>query len=232
MKKYLALVLGALLLPATALAYGHNNHWNHNQTTNQHHSHGSNSGNSNSGGNNGGTNPVPAPPPSPTPPPIIPPPVVPPVTGNSVALDNTYLTFYSEADNTPAGSSETDLGGHTGTLGGDCSYNNPTTIAVGFSLAGGKETDDFAYGTKFYVPTLQCYFVAADECGDGSSPQTQPCHQLHSSNANNNAPAGATLWLDGYEGPNNSCEDALTNIYSVIENPIAGLPVKTGFICK
>jgi len=172
---------------------------------------------------------TPPPPPVTPPPPVVPPP---PSTSGSIALDNTYLTFYSEADNTPKGSNRIDLGGHTGTLGGDCTYQNPTTIAVGFSLAGGTETDDFAYGTKFYVPALQCYFVAADQCGDGPSPQTQPCHQLHSSNPNKNAPAAAQRWLDAYEGPNNSCEDALTDLYSVIENPVAGLPVKQGFICK
>lgn len=167
--------------------------------------------------------PSPAPTPSPTPP---------PVTSGSKSLRNVYLTFYAPQDNTPTGSTRIDLGGHVGTLGGDCTYNNPTTIAVGYSLAGGKETDDFAYGTKFYVPSLQCYFSALDQCGDTSSPQTQPCHQLHSSKADNNAPAGATLWLDAYEGPNNACENDLTDLYSIIENPVAGLPVKVGNICN
>lgn len=178
--------------------------------------------------------PKPSPTPAPTPSPVPPPAPIPAPTGNgsSIALESVYLTAYAPQDNTPTGSTRIDLGGHTSNLSGDCSYNNPTTIAVGFSLVGGKEIDDFAYGTKFYVPKLGCYFVAADQCGDGNSPQTQPCHQLHSSVAENNAPAGATLWMDMYEGPNNSCEDALTDLYSVIENPLPGLPVDTGFLCK
>jgi len=209
----IAAALLAALLPVSAFAWTHNHHKHHQQ-------------------NYPVTHPSPSPTPTLSPAPSPTPNPLPPPDSTSISLNNVYLTFYSEADNTPANSNRTDLGSHTGTLGGDCSYNNPTTIAVGFSLAGGKETDDFAYSTKFYVPKLQCYFVAADQCGDGNSPQTQPCHQLHSSNPKNNAPAAATLWMDGYEGPNNSCEDNLTDLYSVIENPIAGLPVKMGNICK
>ncbi len=163
-------------------------------------------------------------PPSPPPPT----PVPPPITTGSISRSNVYVTGYADGDNTPPGSPVTFLNGITGVAKGDCTYNNPTTMAVGHVITNGNDVGDFAYGTKFYVPALQCYFSAQDTCGDGPSPQTQPCHSLKS------ADKGATLWLDAYVGPKGSatCEDAMTKLYSVVENPVAGLPVKTGNICN
>ena len=189
-------VLGLFIIsvPLFAVAYGgHNQHSNGQHSGYGHHqgsggsgSSGSGSGGgsgSGSGGSGGGQ------PPTPTPPPVTPPP-----TGSEIILTNVYTTGYANADNTPAGSDETDLGGHTGITGGNGTYTDPTTVAVGGSIINGVEIDDFPYGTIFYVPAFQKYFIATDFCGDGNSPQTQPCHDLAQ------APKGATLWLDLWVG--------------------------------
>ena len=160
---------------------------------------------------------------------IVTPPVVPPVAPGEIILNNVYTTGYANADNTPAGSNATNLGGHSGVTGGNGSYASPTTVAVGGSIIGGKEVDDFPYGTIFYVPNLRKYFVATDFCGDGNSPQNQPCHSLAQ------APKGATLWIDLFVGGGSAnegnCESAMTGLNTVVENPPANLAVVTGDIC-
>ena len=200
------LVLGALILtvPLSALAY----HNHHGQKQHDHQT----------------------PPPTQTPPPPVPPPVpTPPPTSGEIILTNVYTTGYANFDNTPAGSNATDLGGHSGTTGGNGTYSNPTTVAVGGSIINGKEIDDFPYGTIFYVPSLEKYFKATDFCGDGNTPQNQPCHSLAQ------APKGATLWLDlwvgGGSANQSSCEDAMTQLRTVYENPPSNLPVIAGEIC-
>lgn len=210
MKKLLILLLAVFLTPALAFAWG-----NHINKHDAHRGHTPPSVHS--------PRPTPAPSPSPSPSPV----PVPPVTGNSIALENVWLTGYAALDNTPAKSPRTDLDGHTGTAGGDCTFDNPTTLAVGHVITNGVDKGDFAYGTKFYVPKLQCYFQAADTCGDGQTPQNIACH----------TPERGSLQLDLYVGSSLdpsvlTCEDNMTDIYSVIENPIAGLPVKTGNICN
>lgn len=193
------------------------------------------------------TNPPPTPsdPPtsSPTPPitppvtpPVVPPtdpvtpPIVPPVLSlNPITLLNVYTTGYSSYDNTPKGSLEIDLDGISGLAGGDGTYANPTTLAVGHSIINGKDIGDFPYGTIFYVSKFQKYFKASDSCGDTQTPQNQPCHSLKQ------APKGATLWIDLYYGPSTdkavlSCENSLTGLNTVIENPPANLPVIVGNI--
>lgn len=166
-------------------------------------------------------------PPTHTPPPVTPPPVTPPPTGSTVTLKNVYTTGYSSYDNTPRGSLNVDLDGHHGQAGGDGTYAHPTTLAVGHSIINGKDVPDFPYGTMFYVPNLKKYFSAQDTCGDGNMPQNGPCHSL------SQAPKGATLWLDLYVGPSTSsgvlsCENAITALHTVIENPQQGLPVVAG----
>lgn len=163
----------------------------------------------------------------PTKPPV--PPVVVP-SGSETTLSNVYTTGYSSYDNTPKGSTAIFLNGISGNAGGDGTYANPTTLAVGHSIIGGKDIGDFAYGTLFYVPKFEKYFVAQDSCGDGSSPQTQPCHNLAT------ADKGATLWLDLYVGASTSkavltCEDNMTGLNTVIENPASTYPVVVGNIC-
>ena len=186
---------------------------------------------SNRGNHYGSKPPVTNPPPPPTPPPPTVPPVVPPpppITGE-IVLTNVYTTGYANADNTPAGSNATNLGGISGITGGTGTYANPTTVAVGGSIINGKEIDDFPYGTIFYVPSLEMYFKATDFCGDGNSPQTQPCHDLAQ------APAGATLWIDLYVGGGSAnqdaCESNMTELRTVYENPPSNLPVIAGEIC-
>lgn len=163
--------------------------------------------------------PVPTPPPAPTP---TPPPPAP--SGNSISLSNVWITGYADGDNTPPGSPVTWLDGHEGKAGGNCTYDNPTTMAVGHVITNGVDKADFPYGTKFYVPALQCYFSAQDTCGDGSRPQDKPCHK----------PERGSLQLDAYVGPKGTaqCESNMTKLYSVIQNPLPGLPVKVGNICN
>lgn len=168
--------------------------------------------------------PTPSPAPSvPSPTPSVP---VPPITGG-IVLGNVYVTLYSNIDNTPRGSMQTDLGGHTGSLSGDCTYNNPTSLAVGGSIINGKEVDDFPYGTMFYISDINhgggCYLKAVDFCGDGDSPQNKACHK----------PEQGSVQIDAYAGLNGSesCEEANTKIHTVIQNPPAGFQVTQGSIC-
>lgn len=198
-------VVLVLLVSPSVLAKGHNQHRG-TARGNRHHS-----------------TPV-TPKPKPIPTPVIPP------AADEVTLSNVYTTGYSSYDNTPRGSLEVDLDGISGNAGGDGTFANPTTLAVGHSIINGKDIGDFSYGILFYVPTFQKYFVAQDSCGDGSNPQTQPCHSLAQ------APKGATLWLDLYVGPSTSksvlsCEDNMTGLNTVIENPPSNLPVTVGNIC-
>jgi hypothetical protein len=202
----LALII--IALPASVLAYrGHSNRQHHWQKQQSHQT----------------------PPPAQTPPPVVPPPVPPPTTGSGITLLNVYTTGYANADNTPAGSNATNLGGHSGVTGGTGTYANPTTVAVGGSIINGKEIDDFPYGTIFYIPHFQKYFIATDFCGDGNTPQNQPCHSLAQ------APKGATLWLDlwvgGGSANQNTCESNMTGLNTVYENPPSNLPVVSGEIC-
>jgi hypothetical protein len=113
--------------------------------------------------------------------------------------------------NTPRGSTQIDLGGHSGNAGG--TYSDPITLAVGHSIINGKDIGDYAYGTKFYVPNLRKYFTAADACGDGNTPQAGPCHTGFNGH----------VWLDLYVGGSLangvlSCEDSITDLHLVIEN--------------
>lgn len=217
-------ILGATLLlvafPLSALAFGHSQRYNgHNNT------HGQSS-----------PKPVPTPvPPTPTPQPV----PTPIVNGSESILTNVYTTGYANYDNTPRGSTEVDLGGHKGTTGGNGTYANPTTLAVGGSIINGKEVDDFAYGTIFYVPNLRKYFIATDFCGDGNSPQTQPCHDL--TVPSDAAPKGTTLWVDLFVGggsaKQDTCESDITpagssDLRTVIENPPSNLAVVAGDICS
>lgn len=164
---------------------------------------------------------------TPTPPVVV---VTPPVgtKGNSISLSNVYITGYADGDNTPPGSPVTDLDGHHGVAGGDCTYSNPTSMAVGHVITNGVDKGDFAYGTIFYVSNVNkgggCYFKAVDTCGDGSNPQNGPCHK----------PEQGSLQLDAYVGPKGtaSCEESMTKLYNVIQNPLPGLPVKQGNICN
>lgn len=217
MKKLISILLALLLLPSLTLAWGGHKHHGTN--------HSDRFGNGRTPkGEQHSPVPTPAPSPAPAPSPVpVPTPIPAPTSGSSIGLENVYLTGYGDLDNTPPGSPVVDLDGHHGVAGGDCTYNNPTTLAVGHVITNGNDKGDFAYGTKFYVPKLQCYFVAQDSCGDGQTPQNKACH----------TPEEGSLQLDLYTGHSATefCESQMTAIYSVIQNPIAGLPIKSGDIC-
>ena len=155
-----------------------------------------------------------------------PPPPVATSTPSGEIRFEAYNTLYASYDNTPKGSTETDLGGHTGTAGGTGTYADPVTLAVGGSIINGKEIDDYAYGTKFYIPAFRKYFIATDFCGDGNAPQNEPCHKSEEP---------GKPQLDLYAGTTNNsavlaCEDADTGDHLMIENPASNYAVVAGSI--
>src|SRR6187399_1003059 len=87
-----------------------------------------------------------------------------------------YLTGYTYWDNTPPGTAAIShpvihtQAARTGT------FNDPITLAVGHSMASGNDVIDIAPGVKFYMVSLQKYFIVEDTCGDGPHPENGPCH--------------------------------------------------------
>ena len=168
--------------------------------------------------------------PPPTTPPPTPPPPTPPPNGNEVVRTSVYITGFGYPDNTPPNSDAICCGVlHGSHAGGTGTYTDPITVAVGHVISGGKDTLDFPAGTRFYIPNLRRYFMVEDACGDGNTPQNGPCHNL------SQADAGATLWLDVWvggvgasSGPVISCEDAITALHTVIQNPNSTHPVVVG----
>lgn len=154
-----------------------------------------------------------------------PPPVVTPSTTGEIVIKNAYTTAYGWPDNTPAGNN-TDVGGVSGHAGGTGTFADPITMATGFSLAGGKETDDYAAGTKFYDPNLRKYFAIGDTCGDGNSPQSEACHKSEIAGT-----IQLDMWIGG-QGLSKSgtlnCEDAITRVGTLIENPASNYAVVAG----
>lgn len=178
--------------------------------------------------------PIPNPTPKPTPPPVLPPVIIPsPViisAGETRSID--YTTAYGYPDNTPAGSDISNPVIHT-SAGGTGTFADPITMAVGHTISGGKDTLDYSQGTKFYIPNLRRYFIVEDTCGDGNSPQNGPCHRLDT--PGNSAPAGAKAWIDLWVGGTTptkantlSCEDAITDLHLVIQNPASNYVVVSG----
>jgi hypothetical protein len=200
-----AVILSSVFVaaPLLALAHGHNRHDNGHQKT--------------------PVPPVVTPSPKPVPPPVVVPPVSqPPVAGEFRFI--AYNTLYASGDNTPAGSTQIDLGGHSGNAGGTGTFTDPITLAVGGSIINGKEVDDYPYGTKFYIPAFQKYFVAADFCGDGATPQNEPCHKSEEPGK-----AQLDLYAGNASGSGvNKCEDQLTGDHLMIENPASDYLVVTG----
>lgn len=141
---------------------------------------------------------------------------------------NAYVTGYSYWDNTPPGSADISHPVIHGSAGGTGTFADPITLAVGHSITNGKDTLDYPAGTKFYLPFLHKYVIVEDSCGDGSSPQNGPCHTGYQGNA----------WIDVYVGKGSSsksadtCMDKLTDVHSVIINPVSTYPVVTGEIAS
>ncbi len=169
--------------------------------------------------------PVVTPPSVPTPPIVPTPPVV---TVNEITLQ-AYTTGYGWPDNTPKGSATISNPVIHSLAGGSGTYADPITLAVGHTISGGKDTLDYPAGTKFYIPNLKKYFIVEDTCGDGNSPQSGPCHTGYQGH----------VWLDLWVGGNSSnqsqtlsCEDAITDIHTVIENPASTYPVVSGDVAS
>lgn len=156
-------------------------------------------------------------PPTPTPPTV-------PVPGEIVF--KAYTTGYSWYDNTPHGSADISNGVIHSSASGSGTFSDPTTVAVGHSITGGKDTLDYPSGTKFYVPNLRHYFIVEDTCGDGGTPQNGSCHTGYK----------GYPWIDLWvgKGPSeqasNNCMDAITEVHTVIQNPGPNYPVVAGDI--
>lgn len=200
-----------IMFPLLALARGHQDTHNGHQ-----HNHGTQSPQVPS-------TPKPSPVPVPTPP-AAPVPSTPAQQAGEIRF-TAYTTGYAALDNTPAGSTQIDLGGHSGNAGGTGTFSDPITLAVGHSIINGQDIGDYPYGTKFYVPNLRKYFSAADSCGDGNTPQNGPCHTGYQGH----------VWLDLYVGASLangvlSCEDSITDLHLVIQNPASNYPVVPGAV--
>ncbi|MGY1644352.1 hypothetical protein ACI782_24870 [Geodermatophilus sp. SYSU D00703] len=142
-----------------------------------------------------------------------------------------YLTGYSFFDNTPAGSPSISHPQVHRTAGGSGTYDDPITVAVGHSKAGGRHTLDWAAGTRFYVPSISRYLIVEDTCGDGSSPQDGACHTGFPSSAS----TWLDVWVDGRDGSSSSADDCmgrLTGVHPVVVDPAPGLPVTVGAIAS
>ncbi|MGE5513494.1 MAG: hypothetical protein ACM31O_19865 [Bacteroidota bacterium] len=134
-----------------------------------------------------------------------------------------YTTGYASLDNTPPGATTVALAGRSGHAGGSGTFEDPITLAVGHSIIGGVDIGDFRYGTKWYIPNLRKYFVAKDSCGDGAAPQYGPCHSGYQGH----------VWLDLYVGASldggvRACEERITGLHVVIQNPAPDYAVDPG----
>lgn len=210
MKKYMVLGLAIILsVPLLASAHGHFQRDN---------------------GHNNKHVPTKSPTPAPTPVPPVQPPTPPqppstpvaPVGGETRFI--AYTTGYGYPDNTPAGNAISNPIIHSG-AGGTGTYADPITLAVGHSITNKNDTLDYPAGTRFYIPNLRKYFIVEDTCGDGNTPQNGPCHTGFDGH----------IWLDLWVGGTVStksatlaCEDTITDLHEVIENPVSTYAVVTG----
>jgi hypothetical protein len=140
-----------------------------------------------------------------------------------------YITGYGWPDNTPKGSAAISQRVLHSLAGGIGTYSDPVTLAVGHSMATGRDVLDYPAGTKFYIPTLRKYFIVEDTCGDGSAPQNGPCHTGKDGNP----------WLDVWVGGNSTnesatiaCEHNITGTHLVIKNPASNYVVVTGDVAS
>lgn len=153
-------------------------------------------------------------------------------TGNTNEIKfKAFLTSYTYWDNTPPGSAIISHPIIHSKAGGTGTYDDPVTIAVGHSITNSKSTLDYPAGTKFYVPNVRKYFIVEDTCGDGSTPQNGPCHNI--STAPKGSEAWLDMWIDGAtvsKSNANTCASALTGVYLVIQNPASNYVVVPGSI--
>jgi hypothetical protein len=147
-----------------------------------------------------------------------------PLPTSSEIIMSAYITGYGWPDNTPASADISNGVIHT-QAGGTGTYSDPVTIAVGHSIINARDILDYPEGTKFYIPALHRYFIVEDTCGDGNTPQNGPCHTGFQGKP----------WLDVWVGGQNantqnvlSCEDAITNVHTIIKNPVSNYLVTSG----
>jgi hypothetical protein len=147
----------------------------------------------------------------------------------TVTISTAYTTGYTWFDNSPPGNAICCPSIHQA-AGGTGTYADPITLAAGLVSSG---VLDYARGTRFYMPDVRRYFIVEDSCGNVGS---GGCHFL------NNAPAGATTWVDRWVGGTagdsqqavQNCADYLTDengstpLHTILENPPAGLAVVPG----
>ena len=136
-----------------------------------------------------------------------------------------YLTGYSYWDNTPPGSAAIARPVIHRRAGGKGTYDDPITLAVGHRIDGGRQTLDYAAGTRFYIERLRKYAIVEDVCGDGPKPQNGPCHSGHRGHP----------WIDIYVGGARHSRDAstqcmyrLTGLQTVEIQPPRGRDVVPG----
>jgi len=154
-----------------------------------------------------------------------------PPTGSPSRNLTAYVTGYDIYDNTPPGSPVISNPVLHKVAGGTGTYQDPITVAVGHSIINGQDILDWPAGTRFYFPNLRRYFIVEDTCGDGPTPQDEPCHDL--STADPGAQTWLDVWVDGSQmsqSAANSCEDDITHNQLVIENPAADYAVVPGAV--
>ena len=140
---------------------------------------------------------------------------------SSSAVETTstaYVTGYSIYDNSPPGTAISNPVLHRG-AGGIGTYADPTTVAVGIVNNGPM----IAAGTRFYIPNLRRYFMVEDTCASCAT----------------HVPSGAAFWIDVYvDGSTtstsaaDSCMNAITANWKVIQNPASNYAVVSGAISK
>lgn len=140
-----------------------------------------------------------------------------------------YVTGYSYWDNTPPGSTAISKPVIRNRAGGTGTYNDPITIAVGHSLAGGRQTLEFPAGTRFYIEALKKYAIVEDVCGDGPQPEITGCARGKQGRP----------WLDLYIGGAKSnaraavaCANSITDFHTIVMNPSPNYPVVQGEVME
>ena len=124
-----------------------------------------------------------------------------------------FITGYTWWDNSPPGSAQIARPVVHQRAGGKGTYSDPITVAV----ASGR----FSFGTRFYLPKLNKYFIVEDICGACGSSRSGAAYTLD-------------IWLDGRNlssGGATRCSYGVTGNTAAIKNPNRGLPVDSGSVC-